>query len=132
MQPLPRPRALAISGLVRNMLPARLSLLLADDLPNRPTLMPTMLPQAVMPLPNHHAVETDALFTAMQMLLSDVSSALGRSELPPSSLNARLTMLELLPTRLSQSESNHVWSLSLVLLEVPPSLLMLLLSDARQ
>ena len=88
-----------------------------------------------VPLPSHHAAETDALFTATQMplmLLSDTSNASGAPKLPPISSIARLILLELLPTRLSKSEPNHVWSLSLVLLEVPPGLLMLPLSDAWQ
>ena len=100
-----------------------------------PTNQTHAIDHVQVPLPSHHAAETDALFTAMQMLLmllSDISSALGTPELPPISLGARLTLLELLPTRLSKSELNHVWSLPLVLLEVLPSLLMLLLSDARQ
>jgi hypothetical protein len=58
------------------------------------------------PLPSYHATETDTLFTAtlMQpMLLDDTSNASGTSKLLPTSLIARLIMLEMLPTRLSRS-----------------------------
>lgn len=126
---------LSSSSVRINIDSAQLSDIATMSTADTPTNQTHAIDHVQVPLPSHHAAETDALFTAMQMLLmllSDISSALGTPELPPISLGARLTLLELLPTRLSKSELNHVWSLPLVLLEVLPSLLMLLLSDARQ
>ena len=126
VQRLPRPNVLAISGSLTNLLTARLSLPLLEALPTEPIVLPTMLPRAVMPLPDHRVARTDALFSAVHGLQDNASSALDMSGSLPSSLSARLSMLGMLPTRLTRGVLNGVWSLLLMLLEVLPKLLMLL------